>query len=168
MKKYAYVAVLLVVILGGALAFAYVRNSMEAEKQNSQQASKTEEQDTSKTNDTSPDEKDTDRPDTNTQPGSYVEYSETKVADADGTKLLFFHASWCPQCQMVDADIKKDGIPDGVTVFKVDYDSNQELRKKYGVTLQTTFVKIDDDGNEIKKFVAYNEPTFDSVKENLL
>ena len=55
-----------------------------------------------------------------------------------------------------------------MTVLKVDYDSNQALRQKYGVTLQTTFVEVDKDGNEIEKYVAYNEPTFDSVKANLI
>lgn len=69
---------------------------------------------------------------------------------------------------MIEEDIKSQGVPDGVTILKVDYDTNQPLRQKYGVTLQTTFVEVDADGNELEKFVAYNEPTFDSVKANLI
>lgn len=69
---------------------------------------------------------------------------------------------------MIEGDIKSQGVPDNVTVLKIDYDSNQELRKKYGVSLQTTFVKVDSTGNELKKYVAYNEPNFTSVKNALL
>ncbi len=59
-------------------------------------------------------------------------------------------------------------MPDGFTIIKVDYDSNQDLRQKYGVTLQTTFVKVDADGNGTGKYVAYEEPTFEAVKRNFL
>lgn len=100
--------------------------------------------------------------------GSYVEYSEAALAEAEGQKVLFFHAPWCPQCRSIEAGILEQGVPEGYTVIKVDYDTNQELRQKYGVTLQTTFVKIDDNGNETDKYVAYDEPTFDAVKREFL
>ncbi len=99
--------------------------------------------------------------------GSYISYTDSALASTSGQRVLFFHASWCPQCQKVDADIKNDGVPSGVTVFKVDYDTAQSLRQKYGITLQTTFVKLDSAGNSIGKYVAYNEPTFDSVRAAL-
>lgn len=102
------------------------------------------------------------------QPGEYVSYSKDAVLSTPDTKLLFFHAPWCPQCRQIESDIQKEGVPDGVTVFKVDYDTNQQLRQQYGVTLQTTFVKIDDKGVKIASYVAYKEPTFDSVKRELL
>lgn len=100
--------------------------------------------------------------------GEYTTYSEEKIATTKGTKLLFFHAPWCPQCRSIEASIEAGGVPEGVTVFKIDYDSNQKLREKYGVTLQTTFVKIDDDGNKIASYVAYKEPQFSSVERELL
>jgi len=100
--------------------------------------------------------------------GSYVDYSASAVTDAKGTKILFFHAPWCPQCRQLDASIKAGSVPDGVTIFKTDYDSNQALRQKYGVTIQTTLVKIDDDGKLVKKYVAYDEPTLESLTKNLL
>jgi len=103
------------------------------------------------------------------EPGKYVPYKEDSIASDPGTtKLLFFHAPWCPQCRDLEADILNDGVPMGVAIFKVDYDSNQTLRKKYGVTLQTTFVRVDEQGNLVKKYTAYDEPTLDSVKQNLL
>lgn len=100
--------------------------------------------------------------------GRYIEYSSDIVAKTSGTKVLFFHAPWCPQCRQLEDEILSKGLPAGVTVIKVDYDSNQSLRQKYGVTIQTSFVKVDDNGDLIKKFVAYDEPTVDSIKENIL
>jgi len=109
-----------------------------------------------------------DKPPTGAQPGVYTDYSKQAVLTTKGTKLLFFYAPWCPQCRAIEASIKKSGIPNDVTVFKVDYDSNQELRQQYGVVIQTTFVKIDGQGNKIASFVAYKEPQFSSVKRELL
>lgn len=101
-------------------------------------------------------------------PGEYTSYSANVVSSTAGTKLLFFHAPWCPQCRALDKDISSTALPENLTIFKVDYDSNQALRQKYGVTIQTTVVKIDDDGNLLKKYVAYDQPTFAAVKQNLL
>lgn len=100
--------------------------------------------------------------------GAYVDYSADVIAKTSGTKILFFHASWCPQCRALEKDIKDKSIPDGVTIIKVDYDTNQSLRQKYGVTIQTTLVKVDDNGNLVKKYVAYDEPNLEAVKKNLL
>lgn len=102
------------------------------------------------------------------QPGTYTAYSEQLVASTSGTKLLFFHAPWCPQCRQIEDSIEQEGLPDGVTVFKIDYDSNQSLRQKYGVTIQTTFVKINDAGDKITSYTAYQEPHFSSVRRELL
>lgn len=100
--------------------------------------------------------------------GKYVEYTEETFASTAGTKWLFFHALWCPQCRALDESIRASELPDGLTIFKVDYDSNQPLRAKYGVTLQTTVVKTDEKGNKTGSYVAYDEPTFQSVKRALL
>lgn len=100
--------------------------------------------------------------------GQYVDYSEGVVAETNGTKLLFFYAAWCPQCRALEADIESQGVPEGVTIIKVDYDTHQDLRQKYEVTLQTTVVRIDDEGNLIEKYVAYDDPTLQAVKNNLL
>lgn len=100
--------------------------------------------------------------------GVYTEYNTGATYVTDNQRVLFFHAPWCSQCRSIEAGIKSQGVPDGYVILKVDYDSNQDLRKKYGVTLQTTFVKIDDKGNLISKYVAYDEPTFEAVKKNFL
>ncbi len=100
--------------------------------------------------------------------GVYTDYSADKVANAEGTKVLFFHAPWCPQCRALEQSIQQGTVPNGVTIFKVDYDTNQALRQKYGITIQTSLVTIDDNGDLIKKYVAYEDPTLASVEANLL
>lgn len=100
--------------------------------------------------------------------GQYIDYSSDVIASTSGTKVLFFHAPWCPQCRALDASIKAGTIPASVTIIKVDYDTNQALRKKYGVTTQTTLVRVDDNGELVKKFVAYDSPTLASVIQNAL
>lgn len=100
--------------------------------------------------------------------GAYVEYSDDAIAQAEGRVLLFFHAPWCPQCRSVESDILAQGVPDGVTIIKIDYDSRQDLRQQYGVTLQTTFVEVDADGTELQKHVAYDDPLLDAVVAAML
>lgn len=95
--------------------------------------------------------------------GSYVDYSDTAIASAQGRTFLFFHASWCPICRTLDSDILASGVPAGVTIFKVDYDSHQDLRQKYGVTQQTTIVEVDAAGNGLQNYVAYDDPTLQTV-----
>ena len=100
--------------------------------------------------------------------GKYVEYSDAALASAQGQRILFFHAPWCPQCRELEDSIQSGSIPKDVTILKVDYDSNQELRQQYGVTIQTTVVLVDEQGNEVKKYVAYDEPSLQAIVDNLL
>lgn len=98
------------------------------------------------------------------QPGSYQDYTEATFASAKGTRLLFFHAPWCPQCRKLDESIKKTVLPDGLAIFKVDYDTQTALRQQYGVTLQTTIVNVGQDGTAINKIVAYDEPSYATLQ----
>ncbi len=87
--------------------------------------------------------------------GSYEAYSPEKIARAEtGDVVLFFHASWCPSCRGLNSDIEANmaSIPEGVSILKVDYDKETELKKKYGVTYQHTLVQVDKDGALIKKW----------------
>ncbi|GGI48661.1 thiol-disulfide isomerase/thioredoxin [Agromyces flavus] len=96
-------------------------------------------------------------------PGAYVEYTDGAIEATAGQKVLFFHASWCPQCRTLDEELRALGAPDGLTVFKVDYDSRTDLRQKYGVTLQTTVVFVDDRGELISSSVLYDDPSVASL-----
>lgn len=88
--------------------------------------------------------------------GSYEAYSPEKIAmaSADHDIVLFFKANWCPSCRTVDTDIKANlsKIPEDLTILDVDYDNSKDLKKKYGVTYQHTFVQVDKGGNLIKKW----------------
>lgn len=104
-----------------------------------------------------------------TKSGAYKDYSqEVLVAEqkAGQKVVLFFHASWCPYCKAADTAFKANSnkIPAGVTVLKTDYDSNQELKTKFGVTTQHTFVQIDNNGNLITKWVSGD---VDTLKANI-
>ena len=89
--------------------------------------------------------------------GAYLtraEYTE-QAASRAGTKVVyFFHAPWCPTCRATEKAIARDGIPAGLTLVKVDYDSEDDLRKQYGVTTQHTFVQVDPSGAEIAKWTG--------------
>ena len=69
-------------------------------------------------------------------------------------RVLFFHASWCPNCKNADKEITAslEAVPDDVVIFKTDYDSENALKKKYGITSQHTFVYVDSEGNAIDKW----------------
>jgi thiol-disulfide isomerase/thioredoxin len=95
--------------------------------------------------------------------GAYLDYTDGVIEATAGTKVLFFHASWCPQCRQLDEELLAAGAPDGLTVFKVDYDSRTDLRQKYGVTLQTTVVFVDDRGEPISSSVLYDHPSIESL-----
>lgn len=80
--------------------------------------------------------------------GVYIDYSVSSVESAlasDKKVVLFFYAPWCPSCKFADTNLSKEKIPPNIVIFKTDYDSNIELRKKYGVTYQHTFVSIKSD-----------------------
>jgi thiol-disulfide isomerase/thioredoxin len=88
---------------------------------------------------------------------TYEAYSPEKLANAEaGNVVLFFRAGWCPTCRTVDADIKANmnNIPANLTILDVDYDKSSDLKKKYGVTTQHTFVQVDSKGNLIKKWMG--------------
>jgi len=81
---------------------------------------------------------------------NYVEYSDTALADAEGTdRVLFFHAEWCSTCKFYEADIKESGVPEGITIIQASYEDD-ELKAKYGVNVQSTFVLLDKNG-EVQK-----------------
>ena len=43
-------------------------------------------------------------------------------------------------------------IPEDVHILVVDYDAAQDLKKKYAVTYQHTFVQVDAEGKLLKKW----------------
>lgn len=88
-------------------------------------------------------------------PGSFSDYDESKLT-SDGVNVLFFHADWCPSCRSLENDLnaKLGQIPADVNILKLDYDTENELKKKYGVIRQHTLVVVDGDGIEVRKLTG--------------
>lgn len=103
--------------------------------------------------------------DTNNSP-RYVTYSPPSFEEVkDKKRVYFFHATWCETCFAANKEFteKRDLIPEDVVLFKTDYDSEKELKKQYGITYQHTFVYVDSDGNQVKK---WNGGAIDELKTN--
>lgn len=100
--------------------------------------------------------------------GRYVPYEASHVEDDNYSRtILFFHAVWCPECRAFDKAIRESDIPSGTQVLQVNYDRSDELKQKYGVTLQSTFVRVDSDGNQVGKWVGYEQTkSLDAILTN--
>jgi len=70
---------------------------------------------------------------------------------AKGTTVVFFYAAWCPNCRATVTELKArwNQVRPGVTLVIADYDKEQALKAKYGVTYQDTFVRLDRDGKGV-------------------
>lgn len=90
-----------------------------------------------------------------TAAGRYIDwatYQSEGPAAAEGKVVLFFHADWCPICVDVEKSLESAPVPEGLTVVKIDYDKQTDLRRTYGVTIQHTFVQVDAEGNRLAKW----------------
>ncbi len=88
--------------------------------------------------------------------GMYSDYSADKLSATD-KNVLFFHASWCPACVWANKNFMNSEIPENVNLLKVDYDNSTDLKEKYGVTMQHTFVLVDNKWEMIKKWSGSND-----------
>ena len=91
------------------------------------------------------------------KPGSYLtlrEYEGSKDLYINANVVLFFNANWCSTCKIARDNIESnlDSIPSDLVIVVVDFDSETELRKKYGVTIQHTFIQVDMNGNQLAKW----------------
>ncbi|MBI2617595.1 thioredoxin family protein [Candidatus Gottesmanbacteria bacterium] len=93
----------------------------------------------------------------------YLDYSSDNLAKAtanNGRAVLFFAAlKWCPSCQQADKDFQAnfEKVPSDATILKVDYDTAKDLKQKYAITMQDTFVQVDSDGKEITRWNSGGE-----------
>jgi thiol-disulfide isomerase/thioredoxin len=96
--------------------------------------------------------------------GSYSVYQEGVIGNGK-TSLLFFHAAWCPICktgnQKLTAWYAANSYP--ISTYKVDYDTYTDLKQRYGVTYQHTFVLIDGQGNAIQTIQGPSDAELQSL-----
>lgn len=157
-KKLVIISVFLVLVVGAA-AFAATRG--EKPTQTSVTSSQKSNQAQPETPQAQP------QPAAQAEAGKYLDYTDEQFTAIAGKKVLFFHAPWCGQCRSIEAGITEGSVPSGVSIFKVDYDSRQDIRQKYGVTMRTSFVVLDEQGSVTKKYIAYDDPYFESVKKQI-
>jgi thioredoxin-like negative regulator of GroEL len=64
---------------------------------------------------------------------------------------VFFYAAWCPDCRATVTELKAnwDKVRSGLTLVIADYDKEQALKAKFGVTYQDTFVLLDNTGKGV-------------------
>lgn len=94
----------------------------------------------------------------------YTAYADSADVIGEEPVTLFFHADWCGTCVGLEKDINNniDELPENAKILKVDFDTETELKKEYGILMQSTFVLLDKDGNIVEKLAA---PTFDKLKD---
>jgi thiol-disulfide isomerase/thioredoxin len=82
--------------------------------------------------------------------GQYQAYREGVIGNGMES-VLFFHASWCPYCKTHDGNLNA-WYPGAnlVNVYKIDYDTASDLKSRFGVVQQDTFIRIDGQGNVIE------------------
>lgn len=91
----------------------------------------------------------------------YLSYSKTVFdTSSDKHRVLYFYATWCPTCKIANEDFtaNPNKIPEDMVVIRTNYNDpetdqeEKELAKKYGISYQHTFVQIDAQGKELKKW----------------
>jgi thiol:disulfide interchange protein len=89
---------------------------------------------------------------------NYLDYSEANLTTAheNGQVVLFFAANWCSSCTILDDELinSSSKLSPNVTVLKADFDNNRELKRKYNVLVQHTLVVLDENNNEVTKWVG--------------
>ncbi|MBI2612462.1 thioredoxin family protein [Candidatus Kaiserbacteria bacterium] len=151
------IVALLVVASGAYLLLSSQSNSEDSMMEDDESAMIEEKtaDETMQKDDVATPKDDTMSPTGQVEKGSYEAYSPEKLALASkGKVVLYFHADWCPICRGIEREIAAapEGIPSGVHILKIDYDTATELKQKYGVTYQHTFVQVDAEGKELAKW----------------
>lgn len=172
-------AVVAAVVLIGGVSFALMAEEEKVQEQATEtdQTSQTEPSTTSSSNAAS--DSTSSQPTTNSAPdtpvsneaakaGRYTTYSKNELSAGYDTNVIFFYAPWCPECRAFKQAIQSGTIPPGVQFLEADFDSSTDLKKQYGVTLQSTFVKVSASGSQQSKWVGYGkEKSTQTVLNNL-
>ena len=92
---------------------------------------------------------------------AFTSLADAQALAATAPVILFFAADWCPYCQSDMKDINANGSRLGsITIVVVDYDKEKDLKKRFGVAVQDTFVQIDAKG---LKLGAWNGGGVDKI-----
>jgi len=83
---------------------------------------------------------------------SYEGDAQLAELAAKGTTVVFFYAAWCPNCRatVTELNARWDEVNPGLSLVIADYDKEQALKARFGVTYQDTFVLLDKDGKGVE------------------
>lgn len=73
--------------------------------------------------------------------------------------LIAVHADWCPTCRVQEAavrDLLARKQFAGISVFRVDFDSQKAALKRFGVRSQSTLI-VFKDGKEVARSIAQTD-----------
>jgi thiol-disulfide isomerase/thioredoxin len=86
--------------------------------------------------------------------------AQALVKDHGKDVVYFFDASWCPDCQAIQKKLENPGdiskLGANTVIVKADYDKEKDLKKKYAISHQTAFVRIDAEGKALKQGILSN------------
>lgn len=58
--------------------------------------------------------------------------------------LVFVHAPWCPVCKAqmktIDEIVDNDAAYSDLKIYRIDYDTQPEVWRRFGVTMQSTLI----------------------------
>jgi len=82
---------------------------------------------------------------------SFESEAQLDALAAKGTTVVFFYAAWCPNCRATVSELNArwDQVRPGLTLVIADYDKEQALKARFGVTYQDTFVLLDAAGKGV-------------------
>jgi thioredoxin 1 len=92
-----------------------------------------------------------------------------KQAQEDGKVILLdFYASWCSTCKaqqpILESLLEKEKFSN-VVAFKVDYDSEKELKKIYNVTSQSTLIVLKNNTEVGRSIGSTNKESIQTLLE---
>lgn len=79
-------------------------------------------------------------------------------------KYLKFEASWCGACKMVQPQLNKVSA-EGITVEKIDAETNNDLVAEYNIRNLPTVVLVDDAGKEFWRTVGSKMKATDLIQQ---
>ena len=96
---------------------------------------------------------------------TYTNLEDAQINAETNPTVLFFFANWCPSCRTALKNIESNQNKlEDITIILVNYDKNSELKRKYGVTYQHTYVQIDNQGNKVS---LWNGGDINSILQNV-
>lgn len=95
------------------------------------------------------------------------------ASSKEDLKVMLFYATWCPHCEKYlstgkwdkfDEEVKKEkSITENVKFEKIDYDKNQALGDRYGVSAFPTIIAVDAD-EKVYRFQGSRDKSEDIIK----